>query len=124
MLMRSRYSAFVLKDSKYLSLSWHPSTRPLEIDLESEPLEWLGLSVIEARNGGKDDLEGMVKFRARFEHHGKPGELVENSRFIREGERWFYLDGEPPADRSSAKVGRNEPCPCGSGKKYKRCCGG
>lgn len=118
--MRSRYSAFVLKDNEYLSSSWHPSTRPLEIDLESDPLEWLGLSVIEVTDGGEDDLEGAVKFRARFEHHGQPGELVEKSRFIREGNDWYYLDGELP---SNDKIGCNTPCPCGSGKKYKRCCG-
>ena len=122
--MRSRYSAFVLKDGGYLSSSWHPSTRPLEIDLESDQTEWLGLRIIEVMDGGEDDLEGAVKFKARFEHHGQLGELVEKSRFVREGDRWFYLDGEQPSDEQSVKVGRNEPCPCGSGKKYKRCCGG
>ena len=28
-----------------------------------------------------------------------------------------------PAKRKNKKVGRNAPCPCGSGKKYKKCCG-
>lgn len=122
--MRSRYSAFVLKDNEYLSLSWHPSTRPQEIDLEEDPLEWLGLSEIEVTGGGENDLEGTVKFRARFEQHGRPGELVEQSRFVREDGRWFYFDGEQPPSMKRVKVGRNEPCPCDSGKKYKRCCGG
>ena len=92
--------------------------------MKSDPVEWLGLSVIEVTGGDEDDLEGVVRFRARFEHHGQPGELVEKSRFVREENRWFYLDGEQPADEQSTKVGRNETCPCGSGKKYKRCCGG
>jgi len=121
--MRSRYSAFMLKDSEYLSSSWHPSTRPVEIDLESDPIKWLELSVIKAMDGGEDDLEGMVIFRARFEHNGQSGELVEKSRFVREDGTWFYLDGEQPSDDPGVKVGRNESCPCGSGKKYKRCCG-
>jgi SEC-C motif-containing protein len=128
--MRSRYSAFVLKDSGYLHSSWHPSTRPAEIDLEQDPLEWLGLQVEESR-GGDSDLEGEVTFRAYFNHQqlkpGERGELHERSRFVREDGSWFYLDGEqlPAGERTRAqKVGRNSPCPCASGKKFKQCCGG
>jgi preprotein translocase subunit SecA len=39
----------------------------------------------------------------------------------------FSGGGEPekkkPQKRSAKKIGRNAPCPCGSGKKYKKCCG-
>ncbi|MCW8827039.1 MAG: YchJ family metal-binding protein [Gammaproteobacteria bacterium] len=121
-LMRSRYSAFVLKDSEYLSASWHPSTRPESLDLQSDSTEWVGLTV-ERSQGGMDDLEGEVTFRARFTHEGQPGELVERSRFVREDGAWLYLDGVQLPDEGRQKVGRNSPCPCDSGKKYKRCCG-
>ena len=121
--MRSRYSAFVLKDSEYLRSSWHPSTRPESLDLELDPVEWLGLTVEESR-GGESDLKGEVTFRARFSHDGQISELAERSRFVREDGSWFYLDGEQLSSDRLEKVGRNSPCPCGSGKKYKRCCGG
>ena len=32
-------------------------------------------------------------------------------------------DTKKPVQRKNEKVGRNDPCPCGSGKKYKNCCG-
>ena len=119
--MRSRYSAFVVKDSEYLLTSWCPSTRPAEIDLESDPVEWVGLT-IEASCGGESDPQGEVTFRARFTHQGEMGELHEKSRFVHEDGAWFYLDGEQLPSGKMEKVGRNSPCPCGSGKKYKRCC--
>lgn len=127
--MRSRYSAYVLQNGPYLLASWHPSTRPAELNLESDQIEWLGLRVIETRGGGESELEGEVTFSASFKDQGRPDEIVERSRFVCEVGQWFYLDGEhPPFDMGDKagkreKVGRNAPCPCGSGKKYKRCCG-
>jgi len=118
-----------MKDSEYLLTSWHPSTRPEQIDLESDPNEWLGLRVTTTRAGRESDQQGEVTFRAHFKHQGEQGELVEKSRFVCEDGHWFYLDGElqPSSDGEDSgnneKVGRNTPCPCGSGKKYKRCCG-
>jgi SEC-C motif-containing protein len=66
-----------------------------------------------------------VAFVARFELRGKPGVLQERSRFLREAGHWLYLDERSgtPAARTAEQPGRNAPCPCGSGKKYKRCCG-
>lgn len=118
-LMRSRYCAFVRKNESYLLASWHSSTRPDEIDLESDPVEWLGLTVVKTSDGRKGDTKGEVTFRARFEHQGETresGELVERSRFVQEDGYWFYLDGELPQSGRVEKVGRNSPCPCGSGK--------
>jgi SEC-C motif-containing protein len=52
---------------------------------------------------------------------------TERSRFVKESDRWYYVDGLLPTPvtyrREEEKVGRNDPCPCGSGKKYKKCCG-
>ncbi len=106
-LMRSRYSAFVLKLEAYLLATWLPDTRPATLELDDVP--WRGLRVIHAEGD-------RVEFAADFEG----GQLHERSRFENIDGRWFYRDGEmlPPV-----KPGRNEACPCGSGRKYKKCCG-
>lgn len=85
--MRSRYSAFVVRDTAYLLASWHPSTRPKRIDLDPKT-RWSGLEVISA-SGGVFDTTGMVEFRATHDR----GEHVERSTFVRAGGRWYYLDG-------------------------------
>ncbi len=124
-LMRSRYSAYTRLDADYLLRTWHPSTRPDTLQLDREPLHWTGLSVLGSNAGATADEQGSVEFVARFEADGRPGQLHEISRFVREGGRWYYLDGQTrqtPTTKAQ-KTGRNAPCPCGSGKKYKRCCG-
>jgi SEC-C motif-containing protein len=117
-LMRSRYSAYVLKNSGYLRDSWYSSPRPVDLDISHDDTRWQRLVIITTEQGGEADEEGAVEFVAYFQG----GQLHERSRFLREGARWFYLDGEilPPLEE---KVGRNAPCHCGSGKKFKRCCG-
>lgn len=90
-LMRSRYSAYVLGDRDYLLASWHPSTRPLAMDLEG-PLRWLRLKVLAHRR--VDDTHAEVDFEAKFIDRGRHGVLRERSRFVREGGRWFYVDGD------------------------------
>ncbi|QNN63967.1 zinc chelation protein SecC [Leucobacter denitrificans] len=91
--MRSRYSAFALGLRDYLLETWHASTRPEELELDPE-IRWLRLIVESTEQGGPFDTEGTVTFTAigrgedgRFEQH-------ERSRFVREGGRWFYVDGE------------------------------
>ena len=117
--MRSRYSAYVLKLNDYLRDTWHPSTRPQELDVSADDTPWQRLQIISCEKGGEVDSEGKVEFAAFYQG----GQLHERSRFVREGGRWFYLDGEILAPLQEEKPGRNAPCPCGSGKKYKRCCG-
>lgn len=92
--MRSRYSAFVVRDADYLLESWHPSTRPKRIDLDPKT-RWSGLEVISA-SGGVFDTTGMVEFRASHDR----GEHVERSTFVREDGRWYYLDGVAVRGRS------------------------
>ena len=90
--MRSRYSAYVLADAPYLLATWHPSTRPASVDVETGT-RWLGLSVKNARDLGPDQAE--VTFVARYRVGGNPSvRLQERSRFVREDGRWFYLDGD------------------------------
>lgn len=91
-LMRSRYTAYVRGDRDYLSRTWHPSTRPLP--LEVEPVQWRGLAVGDVTGGGEADREGTVTFTAHWvDDRGVPGTMRETSRFVREGERWLYVDG-------------------------------
>jgi len=93
-LMRSRYAAYVLGLRRYLVETWHPSTRPDGPDLEDSPSTWLGLSV--KRNECADDDHATVEFVARYKVNGRACRLHEISRFVREGGRWFYVEGRFP----------------------------
>lgn len=90
-LMRSRYSAYVLGLGDYLLATWHPSTAPG--DLELQTVKWLGLEVRHAAMAGD---AGVVEFVARYRVNGKGERLHETSRFVREGGRWYYIDGQFP----------------------------
>jgi SEC-C motif-containing protein len=92
-LMRSRFEAFRDGDAAWLRRSWHPSTRPAQLDVDNGPT-WRGLQIVETVAGGSDDVSGLVEFRATYLEAGELGVLHERSRFVREGGRWFYLDGE------------------------------
>ena len=119
-LMRSRYCAFVMKDADYLIRTWHPTCHAArcrdEIGAGFATTEWLGLTVFE-HTVSEADNTGYVSFVARFREHDKPGAIIERSRFLKENGQWYYIDGTRP------QLGRNDPCPCGSGKKFKKCCG-
>lgn len=90
-LMRSRYVAFVREDAPYLLATWHASTRPQELAFEPG-LKWLGLAVREHRVLDADHAE--VAFVARSRLGGRAHRLQERSRFVREGGRWYYVDGD------------------------------
>ena len=123
-LMRSRYTAYVIKNVDYLLKTWHPSTRPLRLDSQTIP-DWCGLQVIRSEAGAESDNRGVVEYEAKAIVRKKIHNLHEISRFVKENNQWLYVDGDilesPPVGRH--KVGRNEPCPCGSGRKFKKCCG-
>jgi SEC-C motif-containing protein len=91
-LMRSRYSAYVRKLEDYLLATWHPETRPSELDLDADGSKWLGLSV--KKHTQPDEAHATVEFVARYRIAGKGHRLHEISRFVREGGRWYYRDGE------------------------------
>lgn len=91
-LMRSRYTAYVLGDSRYLLATWHPDTRPETLDLHEEPRpKWLGLKV--QRHEQADPEHALVEFTARYKVGGRAFRLHETSRFVRLAGRWYYLDG-------------------------------
>jgi SEC-C motif domain protein len=128
-LMRSRYSAYVKVEADYIFETTHPKHRE-GYDHEgtkewAESSEWQGLEIISTKNGGPEDATGEVEFIARFSEKGEPRVHHERALFKKEKNGWFFTDGKPAAQQpiQSSKVGRNEPCPCGSGQKYKKCCG-
>ena len=128
-LMRSRYCAYVLADESYLLSTWHPSTCPPKIDFSGiESVDWTGLSILNTDKGQDLDTQGEVEFTARYTVAGVEKQLHENSRFTRLNGKWVYVDGKlkrnlnNPLKGSTDKTGRNQACPCGSGKKYKNCC--
>jgi len=88
-LMRSRFSAFALGDADYLLATWHPSTRPGDLELDSD-VRWYRLDILDRVAGGPLDTEGVVEFEAFF-RGAERGSQRERSRFVREGKRWFYL---------------------------------
>jgi len=91
-LMRSRYSAFAVGDAAYLLATWHSSTRPAAVDLDPR-VRWIGLEVLGTTGGGLLAAEGTVEFRASSVVDRAAGTQHEDSRFVREGGQWRYLDG-------------------------------
>jgi SEC-C motif-containing protein len=93
LLMRSRYSAFVLCNQAYLVATWHPDTRPSRVSLDPEQ-RWLGLSIRATGEGAAGDESGTVEFVVRFKLRGKGHRLHELSRFKKIDGHWYYLDGQ------------------------------
>ena len=89
-LMRSRYTAYALRDEAYLRRTWHPATCPPNLDLDPAT-RWIGLKVIDTVAGGVDDDSGEVAFVARYKIAGKGHRLEERSHFARLGGRWIYV---------------------------------
>ena len=128
--MRARYTAYTRADVDFLVATHRPPSGE-EVDRAAtekwaKESEWLGLEVVATEAGGPDDDKGIVEFVARWKAGGHELRHHERSTFAKIDGAWKYVDGKevkPPPVRS-VKVGRNDPCPCGSGKKYKRCHGG
>lgn len=126
-LMRSRYTAFVLGKIDHLDRTHAPEIRDdfnrAEAERTAAEVEWLGLDVRQASESGDS---GSVEFSIRFRRAGQELMQHEVSSFRRVAGHWLYEGGKvsaKPPPREVVKIGRNEPCPCGSGKKYKKCCG-
>ena len=129
--MRSRYSAFVEGDIDYIMDTHDPDTRG-QIDREgteqwAKESEWQGLEVLDIEKGQPEDNFGRVDFCATYKLRGVVVQHRESATFRKDKDRWWFVDGEqiagPPVKREGPKVGRNDPCSCGSGKKFKKCCG-
>jgi SEC-C motif-containing protein len=143
-LMRSRYTAHVKKAMPYLretlALEARKDYDETVVKEWAEKSEWIGLEILSTKNGKATDKKGEVEFVAKYKADDKLIEHHEVSQFRKDGERWYFVDGEAhthadgeghghshetskPVVRDAPKVGRNDPCSCGSGKKFKKCCG-
>jgi SEC-C motif-containing protein len=127
--MRSRYTAYTLHDMPYLAETLHPGQRNDYDEAGAakwaRESEWEGLEIVNV-----SDLtghSGKVEFRARYRRNGEQLEHHELAEFRKSGGSWYFYDGKMVGagqyTRATPKVGRNDPCPCGSGRKYKKCCG-
>ena len=129
-LMRSRYTAYVEHAIDYIINTCLDEGKD-HIDYKqtkewSEKSQWLGLKIISTDKGGPTDTEGLVEFEASYERDRLKDLHHERARFKKTEDKWFYLDGDivpKTVVRTGPKIGRNAPCLCGSGKKYKQCCG-
>jgi SEC-C motif-containing protein len=92
-LMRSRYSAYALDLPTYLLASWHPSSRPKQLELESQ-MQWFKLTIVDSQAGQQADTTGLVSFIARYKINGKAARLTEISEFVYEDGQWFYLGAQ------------------------------
>ena len=93
-LMRSRFSAFARGRADYLLRSWHPDTRPADLDLD-DALTWRRLQIVDTEAGGPEDATGIVEFRAQYLQDGARHILHERSRFTRARDGcWSYVDGD------------------------------
>ena len=130
-LMRARYSAYEKHEIDFIIESCHREEGVNEIDREatrswSEESTWQGLKIIRTEKGGTSDTEGVVEFEAVYVRKGLKDVHHETAAFKKIDGKWLYSSGNLKTTtvvREGRKIGRNEPCPCGSGKKYKACCG-
>ncbi|NNL57592.1 MAG: YchJ family protein [Pseudomonadales bacterium] len=124
-LMRARYSAYVIANIDFLHDSLHPGGRE-SFDFDAtkawaETSQWQGLQILDSKAGQANDKVGSVEFSARYtDADGQVHQHSERSQFKKVDGNWYFCDGQ---SINIDKVGRNDPCPCGSGKKYKKCCG-
>ncbi|MDG5815788.1 YchJ family protein [Chitinispirillales bacterium ANBcel5] len=129
-IIRARYTAYVRGAVDFILSSTHPDRRS-ECDEKaikewSANSQWEGLKIISTSKGGVNDEEGEVEFIASFSENRIKKDLHETGMFKRIDGAWYYLDGkihpQKPFIRKESKVMRNDPCTCGSGKKFKKCC--
>ena len=129
--MRSRYTAFAEQNWDHIKRTYAREVRDrFDRSLAESPpgkVEWIGLEILGTSEGGEHDDTGVVEFAARFRADGAVRVHKEKSNFRRENGEWVYVDGEVRVEEqavaSPGKTGRNDPCPCGSGSKFKKCCG-
>lgn len=126
MLMKSRFTAYAMLNKTYLLDTWVADTRPQEIDFSKEEVEWTRLEIVDIKKGGENDSKGIVEFKAFYRLGEDEYVMNEISRFKKIAGKWLYMDGLVKSiknPKQQISEGKNAPCSCGSGKKFKRCCG-
>lgn len=141
-LMRSRYTAFTRADVEYIKKTLAPEARTdfdaAQTKKWAEESTWKGLKILSIEKGSSADKKGTVEFAATYENEGVTLDHHEVSQFRKTSQgQWLFVDGEShthkegeahhhhhqeTVKREQPKIGRNDPCHCGSGKKYKKCC--
>ncbi len=128
--MRARYSAFNHADIKFVARTHASNTRD-QLDLVgleqwAKTAEWKRLEIIHVERGQAGDANGQIEFKAHYRLQGKDCVLHEIGEFVYKQRQWWYVDSKLPDVkqyvRETPKLGRNDPCACGSGKKFKKCC--
>lgn len=130
-LMRARYTSYVKHEIDFIISSCEEGEGIAEIDKKatedwSRESVWHGLKILKTEKGSENDDEGVVEFTAEYSLHGMHDLHHEVAGFKKIEGEWKYVAGNvipTTVKRDTKKIGRNEPCPCGSGKKYKQCCG-
>ena len=129
-LMRARYAAYALADIDFLFNSSGPKVRR-EFDAAgskkwAESADWTGMEILSTEGGGENDETGVVEFVAHYSVKDQVFDHHERSEFAKIKGEWRFIDGKiigpQPIRREEPRIGRNDPCPCGSGLKYKKCC--
>ncbi len=127
-LMRSRYSAYTVFNIDYIGRTMRgPALKDFnkrETENWARQIEWQGLEILKT---GMKDHDGFVEFIANYSNSGTAEQIHELSEFHRKDGKWYYIDGKDPSRSTMPaqhnKQGRNDSCACGSGKKFKKCCG-
>lgn len=130
-LMRSRYAAFAKHEIDYILNTVAPAKRAdfdrAGIETWAKRSEWTGLDIVATEKGGPADTTGTVEFVAKYKEGGEERKHDELATFVKIDGRWFFEDGATPKvkpiRREGPAIGRNDPCHCGSGKKFKKCHG-
>lgn len=130
-LMRSRYTAFTQQAMPYIEETLHPSQRH-DYDAAgsakwARESEWQGLEIVNVSANPDNSSRSSVEFKAHYRINGVKQVHHEIAEFRKTDDTWYFYDGKMVGPgqvrRETPKVGRNDPCPCGSGRKYKKCCG-
>ncbi len=128
-LLETRYQAFKDGNIDFIVETTHPESRNQherkDIEAWANNSKWLGLEVEKEENEAEHT---WITFTVRYQEkdNEEPIEHEEKALFRLHEGKWYYFDSTFPKaktyQREKPKVGRNDPCPCGSGKKYKKCC--
>ncbi len=130
-LMRSRYTAYATGEIAHLGRSLQAADRetfdPASAKEWAGSAQWNALEIVATERGGENDTDGIVEFKAHYSANDQEQVHHERARFARENGCWVFVDGRvvghDPYRREDPKIGRNDPCSCGSGRKFKKCCG-
>ena len=129
-LLRSRYAAYDQKVINYILDTTHPKLKEEQNEKMirdwANSCEWMELKILDVHGGQEDDTEARIEFQATYRENSIKKLHHEMAIFTKVDGKWYFEDGQMPKQEQvrneSPKVGRNDPCPCGSGKKYKKCC--